>query len=26
VTGEYVTQVGGREPIAKNASLKSATR
>lgn len=26
VTGEYVTQVGGREPIAKNASLKSASR
>jgi hypothetical protein len=26
VTGEYVTQVGVREPIAKAVSLKSASR
>jgi hypothetical protein len=26
VTGEYVTQVGGHEPLAKTASLKSAMR
>jgi len=26
VTGEYVTQVGGREPVAKPASLKSASK
>jgi len=26
VTGEYVTQVGGREPVAKTASLKSTSR
>jgi Big-like domain-containing protein len=26
VSGEYVTQVGGREPLAKTASLKSASR
>jgi hypothetical protein len=26
VTGEYVTQVGGREPAAKAASLKQASR
>ena len=25
VTGEYVTQVGGREPVSKTATLKSAT-
>ena len=26
VNGEYVTQAGGREPLAKTASLKSASR
>jgi hypothetical protein len=26
VTGEYVTQVAGHEPLAKTASLKSASR
>jgi hypothetical protein len=26
VSGEYVTQVGGREPLAKTASLKSSSR
>jgi hypothetical protein len=25
VTGEYVTQVGGREPAAKTATLKTAS-
>jgi hypothetical protein len=25
VTGEYVTQVGGREPVSKSATLKSAS-
>jgi len=25
VTGEYVTQVGGREPVAKPASIKAAS-
>jgi len=25
VTGEYVTQVGGREPVSKTATLKSAS-